>query len=44
MILITSMQKSAKIAKENTQNDVLNFEQFDAEEEDNDECNKVVDV
>ena len=32
------------IAKENTQNDILNFEQFDAKEEDNDECNKVVDV
>ena len=32
------------IAKENTQNDVLNFKQFDAEEEDNDKCNEVVDV
>ena len=32
------------IAKENTQNDVMNFEQFNAKEEDNDECNEVIDV
>ena len=32
------------IAEEDTQNDVLNFKQFDDEEEDDDQGNKVVDV